>query len=142
MKSMFSLVAAVLVAVIGMASLQANAFNGPAKMAYLECKTVPNKFGGQTQLSIVPKGQSAQGQLSYEISGSVSGGIAQFIRLIGPVEVVPTYAADMASYTTADGFELNVITTAFGGTLKQVGVLKEGSGFPSEQMNCQTQFTP
>lgn len=96
------------------------------------CKTAPNQYGGSTFVTV-----TMTDAYDAEITGTQSGGIAQFIRQVGPYNVKVTHEADGVIFTNdAEGLELSVMTNAFGGQLRTTASFKEGSEFPTSDMTC------
>lgn len=100
----------------------------------LTCQTEPNKFHGGTSITVTEVD-------AYDavIEGSQSGGIAKFIRGIGPVNVKIQHEPDMTIYSNSEtGTEFTIGATNVGGRLVQFANFKETSNFPSIPMTCKS----
>lgn len=138
-QATFSLIVA---ALFGAFSAQAlTAFDealGPAKMDILQCHSDPNQNGGVTSLTVIPKDGG-----SFQMTGTVTGGMAKFIRLIPATAVTAAYTGKMVVYASGqDGMELHVVTTALGGFIHQTAVFQETHNFPALPMNCHMASIP
>ena len=99
----------------------------------LVCKSAPSQYGGIVSITI-----PSHDEYTATLRGFVTGGMAHFIRLIGPMNVKISHEADSVLYANdEEGVELFVTTTAFGGELHTVATLKEGSS--STSLNCKLQ---
>ena len=97
------------------------------------CKTAPNKFNGLTAITVTETD-------AYDavIKGTVSGGIAHFIREILPTNVKVTREADMMIYENSEeGMKLTLVTTPIAGRVLTTATYQEGTEFPALQMSCQ-----
>jgi hypothetical protein len=95
------------------------------------CKTAPNQYGGLTTITV-----TLSDAYDAEITGTQSGGIAQFIREVGPYNVKISHEADSTIYTNNDGVELFLTTGPINGKLVTSASFKEGSEFPTVSMTC------
>jgi hypothetical protein len=125
MKATFSVIAIAL-----FASASAFAQHHDAESSFT-CKTAPNQYGGFTAITV-----TLSDAYDAEITGTQSGGIAQFIRDVGPYNVKVSHEADSSIYTNNDGVELFLATTPIGGKLVTGGTFKEGAEFPTLSMTC------
>jgi hypothetical protein len=127
---MKSLISVALFSIISASSALAGGI-GPAKAQQLVCSSTPTQFGAVLSI-VVP----AHDDYTAVIKGSQSGGIAHYIRLIGPYNVKISYEADGVLFSNSEeGIELDVVTTTIGGHLITTASFTEGNT-PAVSLNC------
>jgi hypothetical protein len=101
----------------------------------LVCKTTPNSRESFTSVTITETDSN-----NAVLQGYVSGGIAQFVRLISPVNVTVEHEADATIYTNSDeGLELAIVATNIDGRIVTSATFQEGTEFPAISMTCHAQ---
>lgn len=128
MKTMITVLA------LSIASIASSmAFESPAIVPQFDCTTGLDKFHGGISIVI-----SDLTEYTATLSGSQSGGIAHYIRQIGPVNVKVTHEPDMTSYENSEeGILLTIVTTNIEGELKTTASFKDGKNVPAVSMTCQ-----
>ena len=133
---MKSVISVVLFSIISMSNAFADngvnlAGHGPVKAHQLVCSSVPTQFGAQLTIVVPP-----HDEYTAVIKGTQSGGMAHFIREIGPYNTKISYEADGILFSNSeDGIELSVVTTPIGGRLITTASFKEGN-IPAVSLNC------
>ncbi len=102
--------------------------HGPVKRMALVCKSEPTKLGAETSLTI-----TNDDEYNAAVSGSQSGGMAHYIRKIGPMNVKIDHEADLTRYTNSEEkFELSVVYTVIGGVGHTTATLSPGLAMTCE----------
>jgi hypothetical protein len=98
----------------------------------LLCKSAPNRFGGFTAITLVNVD-------AYDatLEGTVSGGMAQFIRRIPATNLKVQHEVDATIYSnTEEGMVLTVVTSPIDGILVTSASFQEGAQTPAVSMSC------
>jgi hypothetical protein len=101
----------------------------------LVCKTAPNSRESFTSVTVTETDSN-----NAVLQGYVSGGIAQFILNITPVNVTIEHEVDATIYSNSvEGVVLSVVTTNIDGRLVTSATFQEGTEFPAISMTCHAQ---
>lgn len=85
----------------------------------------------------------SEGPYDDVLSGTISGGMAQFVQEISPIDLKVFYEADMTILeNTAEGVSLSIVTSPIGSRLVTTAVFKQGSEYPAVSMSCRTVSAP
>jgi ABC-type taurine transport system substrate-binding protein len=98
------------------------------------CTTGPDAHQGFTSVTI-----TAQDEYTATLSGFQSGGIAHFVRNIGPFNVKISHEADATIYSNKEeDINLSAVTLGLNGRVVTTASFEEGRG-DSLSMHCQAE---